>query len=221
MATRQILRERVERKLYMRRRPTAGGTEALVGNVFSIEKINDALNDALAWMDVALIDMKDGRAWFNFATQNLATVYSVPSGTKKPILGVVYNYDVTPIYCKRIVILNTEDRASLSSGSFFQPSANQSFFADMESIGVDGLELFISGGITNALNVKFWANVEFNRMTSDSDDLSLGERLEKLMVDFATAVCERDVPGGVFTGQSNLLFESCAKLAEMYNSWRT
>lgn len=223
MATRQTLRERVERKLYIRTDPTQGGTEAASGNLYSDDKINDALNDALAWFDITLIDMKDGRAWFDFTTQNTGSmenyVFSVASGAKKPILGVVYDYDGTPVRCRRIVILSTEDRIAISEGSFFQPSANQGFYADMESVGVDGIELFLNS-IADSKKVKYWANVEFDQMTADADNLSLGNRLDKLMVDYSTAVCERDVPGGAFLAQANALFVECGNLAKLYNSWR-
>ena len=220
MATLQTLRQRVERNLMMRRRSTAVASESFVGNVWSEEKINDALNNALAWMDITLVDMKDGRAWFDFTTQNSATVYNLPAGTKKPVLGVEYDYEGTPVYCHRIVIQKTQDRYALNNGSFFQKSANQSFFADMESVGVDGLELFIYGGLENSKKVKYWANVEFSRMTSDNDDLSLGERLEKLMVDYATGYLLNNVPGKVFGGQGDNIIKECENLAKLYNSWR-
>ena len=222
MAARSTLRERVERKLQMRIRNTYSGSETTVaGAQFSVEKIDDALNDALAWMDLALVDLKDGAAWMNFTTQNDATVYSVAQGIKKPIIALIYDYDDTAISCIPITILTSEDRRALSAGSFWQASANQSFFTDFRSPGVDGVELFINGGITNGKKVKYWANLEFNAMTSDSDDLSLGERLDKLMVDRATGVCLRDVTGGIYLVQAEKLFQECDDLAKLYNSWRT
>ena len=119
------------------------------------------------------------------------------------------------ILCDEINLLTPK-----TQGSFFQASSNQSFFADMESIGVDGLELFINGGITNAKNVKYWANVEFSQMTSDSDDLSLGNRLNKLLVDYAEGVCLRDSRIPAYVAVAEGLFVSCNNLAKLYNSWR-
>jgi len=220
MATRETLRERVERKLQMRIRNTYGGSETtVVGALYSVEKIDDALNDALGWMDFALKDLKDNSAWLNFTTTS-ATVYSVPQGVKHPILHLRYDAGGTPIDCRRILLKNNEDRISLREGTFWQPSANQSFFADMESVGVDGVELFINGGISASKLVYYWCNLEFNRMTSDSDDLSLENRLDTLLVNYATGVCLRDIEGGIYLAPAQVIFAECNKMAALWNSWR-
>jgi len=221
MATREILRERVERKLQMRIRNTYSGSETTVsGSLYSVEKIDDALNDALGWLDLTLRDLKANSAWFNFTTVGTATVYKVPQGVKYPILHLRYDAGGTPLDCRRIVIKNNEDRIATREGSFWQPSANQGFFADMESVGVDGVELFINGGVITGKLVYYWANLEFNRMTSDSDNLSLENRLDTILVNYATAICLRDIEGGIYLAPAQVIFAECDKLATLWNSWR-
>jgi len=202
-------------------RPTYSGTEAAVsGAQFTQEQINDAMNAALGWMDLILKDLKDNSAWLNFTTTS-ATVYSVPQGVKYPILNVRYDAGDTAVGLERIVLKSNEDRRATREGSFFQPSPNQSFFADMESVGVDGIELFVNGGVEASKLVYYWCNLEFNRMTSDSDDLSLENRLDTILVDRATGICLRNEKGGTYLAQAQKLFDECDKMAALWNSWST
>ena len=222
MATRETLRKRVERKLQLRIRNTYDGSETTVaGALYGVEKIDDALNDALGWMDFALKDLKDNSAWLNFTTSGTAVVYSVPQGVKHPILHLRYDINGTPIDCRRIILKNNEDRIAMrEDDSFWKPSANQNFFADMESVGVDGVELFISDDVTDGKLVYYWANLEFNRMTSDSDNLSLENRLDTLLVNYSTAICLRDIEGGIYLAPAQTIFAECDKMVALWNSWR-
>jgi len=221
MSTRLELRHQVERKVQQRMRQSASGTEALQGNTFSEEKINDALNESLGWMDVVLEDVKNGRAYMNLTTVADTTVYTLPMGVKQPIISARYDAEGTPVDLKRIVIRRDSDRIATEEGSFFQPSANQAFFADSESDGVDGIEIFINGSVTAGKKIYYWARLEFDQYSSDDDDFSLGTRLDLLQVDYATYVCLRDSGMPEMLSGAQEIIKHCENMAQKYNSWRT